>query len=140
MTNSFDKLLRLPSWIILIGVLQVECATVYLPTWSSSMQYLRIYINTAYISISLMFLGNTFLGYLVEFIYHQIYYQCMVQSRKFSCTYPNYLFSWLRYRNGTRCFLILFWCFKLWNFISSIQFTCIKCGIRKCKIDVCMYS
>lgn len=38
-----------------------------------------------------------------------------------------------------RVVFILFWCFKLRNFISSIQFTCIKCGIRKCKIDVCMY-
>lgn len=135
MTNSFAYLPEL-----YLGVLQVECATVYLPTWSSSMQYLRIYINTAYISIWLMFLGNTFFGlfgwfYLSPNLFISAW--CSLESSR--------VHTQITYFRGLdigteRVVFILFWCFKLWNFISSIQFTCIKCGIRKCKIDVCMYS
>lgn len=67
------------------------------------------------------------LGHLVEFIYHNAWFN-LESSRghtQITC------FRGLDI--GARCFYFCFSFLKLWNFIWSIQFTCNKCGIRKLK-------
>lgn len=135
----FDKLLRLPSWIILRCSASRMCNSLSTHLEFINAIFAHLYKYCVHFHMTYVF-REYFFG-LFGWIYLSpnlfISAWCSLESSR--------VHTQITYFRGLdigteRVVFILFWCFKLWNFISSIQFTCIKCGIRKCKIDVCMYS
>lgn len=123
----FDKFHNLPSLIILRCSVSRMCNSTSLyplgvqqcNNCASTCTY--IYILCSYA------IREQILGHLVEFIYHNAWFN-LESSRghtQITC------FRGLDI--GARCFYFCFSFLKLWNFIWSIQFTCNKCGIRKLK-------